>query len=760
VSLSLLDTYIDRPTISAEIASKMQKSCGSKTLVHALALVGLGGTGKTQLAVRYIQQHRKHYDTVLWLDVRDKTSTLSSFERCCGALSITLEKRTDEGLLHDTPAVQKLLAWLAGRKQEQKWLVVLDNADELDELVHIVPSNVLAGSVIITSQDGKAAKLVPRAKCTKVDKVEMDECKALLAQSINKSIDLSNASLNFTSRLEKLANRLDCMALALDLASARIWDDIDNRDIPDDIDPEGPAISAIEQYLVDLEVHAKTVLSDSELNATSAYKKTIWSVWETILSSLKRSEQADPEFRDCTIQLLKLAVMLGPTIVHREIFRGASQSLAAMSVGLTVDLPLWFRHLLRVSGAGVWDSLAYRRSIARLKRFNLIRSASQDEPSLERSVFEINPESVSWSGFTIHGLVRWCADSEMPEDEYEVCRGVLVTACCHTWTKCDDGIDLRWVLTDYMRRLGGSRIVVPFTPTHFAEVCTAFGTTFLSTREIQPAERAFVAGRTLTSELFGESASETMLAEVELARFYQQCSLEDLVQEDPAKRREWAEKAKRIQKAILDHPEGEIRISAASWNREMIIAHLSEWWTERFPMECLALRLTTKWEREDSTTIEHKVVNAKYDTLSATVISEQLQALELGLNRLGQHDRVVNMLRFNLVHLYGIFEKYDLAKQHLMDLVAYDHKQIYGRFDDRRVQTIEMLAICELKLRDPEAATDLMRTSWDVSLTALGDEDPRTRLREKNLKRLENGEWEAMLAWGETTCFHSDDERT
>ena len=48
-----------------EIASKMQKSCGSKTLVHALALVGLGGTVKTQLVLRYIEQHRKRYDTIL-----------------------------------------------------------------------------------------------------------------------------------------------------------------------------------------------------------------------------------------------------------------------------------------------------------------------------------------------------------------------------------------------------------------------------------------------------------------------------------------------------------------------------------------------------------------------------------------------------------------------------------------------------------------------------------------------------------------------
>jgi hypothetical protein len=59
VSLSPVSTYVDRPALSKDMSSKMGKPCGNKSLVHALAVTGLGGTGKTQLVLRYIEQHKQ-----------------------------------------------------------------------------------------------------------------------------------------------------------------------------------------------------------------------------------------------------------------------------------------------------------------------------------------------------------------------------------------------------------------------------------------------------------------------------------------------------------------------------------------------------------------------------------------------------------------------------------------------------------------------------------------------------------------------------
>jgi CO dehydrogenase nickel-insertion accessory protein CooC1 len=70
----------------------MQKPCGPKFLVHALAVTGLGGTGKAQLVLHYIEEHKQNYDTILWIDAQDETALRSSFARCCNALSIDFKR--------------------------------------------------------------------------------------------------------------------------------------------------------------------------------------------------------------------------------------------------------------------------------------------------------------------------------------------------------------------------------------------------------------------------------------------------------------------------------------------------------------------------------------------------------------------------------------------------------------------------------------------------------------------------------------------
>jgi Ni2+-binding GTPase involved in maturation of urease and hydrogenase len=90
VSLAVVSTYAERPQLSQELVEKLSKAQGAE-LVHAVAVIGLGGTGKTQLVLRYIQRHQEQYDTVLWLDVQSVETVRSSFERYCRALGLTVE---------------------------------------------------------------------------------------------------------------------------------------------------------------------------------------------------------------------------------------------------------------------------------------------------------------------------------------------------------------------------------------------------------------------------------------------------------------------------------------------------------------------------------------------------------------------------------------------------------------------------------------------------------------------------------------------
>jgi predicted ATP-dependent serine protease len=144
-------TYAERPQLSEELSKKLDKIHGGAGLKQAVAVIGLGGTGKTQLVLRYIEEHEKDYDTVLWIDVRSEETTRSSYERCCRALGLPVEATLNDGQLQDVPSVQAVLSWLRGRDEDKRWLAVLDNADDLSWDVSSVVPKGNAGTVIVTS---------------------------------------------------------------------------------------------------------------------------------------------------------------------------------------------------------------------------------------------------------------------------------------------------------------------------------------------------------------------------------------------------------------------------------------------------------------------------------------------------------------------------------------------------------------------------------------------------------------------------------
>jgi Ni2+-binding GTPase involved in maturation of urease and hydrogenase len=131
VPLATVSTYTDRLNLSQELKEKLGKTHGTG-LAHAAAVIGLGGTGKTQLVLHYIEEHEAEYDTVLWIDVRTEETARSSYERCRRVLDLPVEAPPHDGsLLQDTPCVQAVMTWLRAQPHDKKWLTILDNADDV-----------------------------------------------------------------------------------------------------------------------------------------------------------------------------------------------------------------------------------------------------------------------------------------------------------------------------------------------------------------------------------------------------------------------------------------------------------------------------------------------------------------------------------------------------------------------------------------------------------------------------------------------------
>jgi hypothetical protein len=113
-----------------------------------LILGGMGGIGKTQLAINYAERHCTSYSSVFWLNATSE-STLNSSLR--GVANRILPPETVSKLDNDKIRI-RVSNWLS-ELDNTRWLLILDNYDDPDQynLTKYYPS-VAHGSIIITTR--------------------------------------------------------------------------------------------------------------------------------------------------------------------------------------------------------------------------------------------------------------------------------------------------------------------------------------------------------------------------------------------------------------------------------------------------------------------------------------------------------------------------------------------------------------------------------------------------------------------------------
>jgi hypothetical protein len=94
---------------------------GEVAVTQTVALHGLGGVGKTQLAIEYAWRHLGGYEAVLWVRADSPATLDASLAGIAGVLGLPEVSAKEQGV--QTEAV---LGWLKGR---ERWLLIADNAD-------------------------------------------------------------------------------------------------------------------------------------------------------------------------------------------------------------------------------------------------------------------------------------------------------------------------------------------------------------------------------------------------------------------------------------------------------------------------------------------------------------------------------------------------------------------------------------------------------------------------------------------------------
>ncbi|CAN9248412.1 unnamed protein product [Alternaria alternata] len=214
--------FVDRPAEMAELERVLLPRLRQDQRQKTHVLRGLGGMGKTQLAVEFARRHHRHFSSVFWLDGRSEDILKRSIASCAGRIPqgqiLETSRQYAADASTDIDAVVKdVMAWLA-RPDNTAWLLIFDNVDREymaqggDPDAYDVGrylSGADHGSVLVTT---RLARLEQLGESQQLGKVSTAQGQAILESWYKRKHDAAES--------ERLLALLDGLPLAIAQAGA------------------------------------------------------------------------------------------------------------------------------------------------------------------------------------------------------------------------------------------------------------------------------------------------------------------------------------------------------------------------------------------------------------------------------------------------------------------------------------------------------------------------------------------------------------
>lgn len=253
-------------------------------LTRPQAITGLGGIGKTQIAVEYAYRCREqgHYIHTFWLNADNEEALIASFTALAALLpSFPAKDEQDQRKL-----IAAIKHWL--EQCPQPWLLIVDNANELSIVQDYLPQWGHGSIVFTTRNDAVGALATP----LEVETMDVHEARELLLRRAGRFADASDQEIQEAGHI---AVALDHFPLALDQAGAYIEE----------------TQESFTHYLALYQTHRSKLLARRGRQAT-AYPDSVATTW---LLSFQKIEQANPAAAD----MLRLCAHLAPDRIPEEL---------------------------------------------------------------------------------------------------------------------------------------------------------------------------------------------------------------------------------------------------------------------------------------------------------------------------------------------------------------------------------------------------------------------------------------------------------
>ncbi|KAJ7292091.1 P-loop containing nucleoside triphosphate hydrolase protein [Mycena rebaudengoi] len=346
-----VSSFTGRKDILQEMHQHFDSDQGSQ---HIFVLHGLGGSGKSQLAFKFLQDSQAHhrFSEIFYIDA-------------------TNEQTIETDLKIVAPAVvggsaEASLHWLAGKQEE--WLILFDNADDVQLEISKFFPHCTFGNILITTRNHELC--IHASAGSRVSDMEPDDAKDLLLQLAyqGKSDKQEKLSSDVQEKLAAaIVKELHCFALAISQAGGYIH-----------------ARGKLSGYLKLYQSHRDQLLQHVEVQRQNQYGLAVYATWNLSYKKLSSPGRT----------MLQICSRLHHEGIFEQMFEKASRSQEDLDDS---ELQSEVTQLLTALGKrdGNWDSFVFHGVMGELESYSLIEQDRQDDS------YRIHPLVQHWSGTTM-----------------------------------------------------------------------------------------------------------------------------------------------------------------------------------------------------------------------------------------------------------------------------------------------------------------------------------------------------------------------
>ncbi|KAF2807216.1 uncharacterized protein BDZ99DRAFT_392655 [Mytilinidion resinicola] len=301
--------FVGREGILKEMDTALNPRHHKSKKQTVYSLFGLGGVGKTQLALEYLYVHKDEFPVIIWLSAETTQKLDQDIREATSRLGLVLEqdKETESKLR----AVLK--TWL--KETDIPWLLVFDNADQPKLLQEYWPV-AEHGSILLTSRNPASARIRASgypSKGRQITPLNEEEGAGLLLsllQDDDNQEDFMEQDLSEVEPSEstyslacRLAEELGGLPLAIDQMASYILE-------------TGSSLASFLDVFLSFQNKSHFLLESSNPNLDLGYSHSMSTVWEVSLSRVTSNGR----------HLLELLVFYDPDSIPESLFVDGAKS--------------------------------------------------------------------------------------------------------------------------------------------------------------------------------------------------------------------------------------------------------------------------------------------------------------------------------------------------------------------------------------------------------------------------------------------------